>query len=95
MRVAAIPDLRQVKFAYTKKNMEKAGKGPFLILMNHSSFLDLEIASKIFFPKRYHIVCTSWLCRKRRTDARSRLYSHAEIRLGYHSDHGHETRASE
>ena len=35
MRVAAIPDLRQVKFAYTKKNMEKAGKGPFLILMNH------------------------------------------------------------
>ena len=59
MRVAAIPDLRQVKFAYTKKNMEKAGKGPFLILMNHSSFLDLEIASKIFFPKRYHIVCTS------------------------------------
>ena len=59
MRVAAIPDLRQVKFAYTKKNMEKAGKGPFLILMNHSSFLDLEIASKIFFPKRYNIVCTS------------------------------------
>ena len=59
MRTASIPDLRQVKFAYTKKNMEKAGKGPFLILMNHSSFLDLEIASKIFFPKRYHIVCTS------------------------------------
>lgn len=59
MRVAAIPDLRQVKFSYTKKNMEKAGKGPFLILMNHSSFLDLEIASKIFFPKRYNIVCTS------------------------------------
>lgn len=59
MRVAAIPDLRQVKFSYTKNNMEKAGKGPFLILMNHSSFLDLEIASKIFFPKRYNIVCTS------------------------------------
>ncbi len=59
MRVAAIPDLRSVKFSYTKKNMDKAGKGPFLILMNHSSFLDLEIASKIFFPKRYNIVCTS------------------------------------
>lgn len=59
MRTAAIPDLRSVKFSYTKKNMDKAGKGPFLILMNHSSFLDLEIASKIIFPKRYNIVCTS------------------------------------
>ena len=59
MRVAAIPDLCAVKFSYEKKNMEKAGKGPYLILMNHSSFLDLEIASKILFPKRYNIVCTS------------------------------------
>ena len=59
MRTAAIPDLRAVKFSYTKKNMDKAGKGPFLILMNHSSFLDLEIVSKIMFPKRYNIVCTS------------------------------------
>lgn len=59
MRTAAIPDLRAVKFSYTKKNMDKAGKEPFLILMNHSSFLDLEIASKIMFPKRYNIVCTS------------------------------------
>ena len=59
MRVAAIPDLCAVKFSYEKKNMEKAGSGPYLILMNHSSFLDLEIASKILFPKRYNIVCTS------------------------------------
>ncbi|MBP5492123.1 MAG: 1-acyl-sn-glycerol-3-phosphate acyltransferase [Clostridiales bacterium] len=59
MRVAAIPDLLQVKFSYTKKDMEKAGKGPYLILMNHSSFLDLEMASKMLFPKRYNIVCTS------------------------------------
>ena len=27
--------------------------------MNHSSFIDLKIASRIFFPKRYGIVCTS------------------------------------
>ncbi len=59
MRLASIPDLCAVKFSYTKKDMKKAGKGPYLILMNHSSFLDLEIASKVLFPKRYNIVCTS------------------------------------
>jgi len=59
MRLAAIPDLKAVEFTYEKKNMEKAGDGPWLILMNHSSFLDLEIASKILYPKRYNIVCTS------------------------------------
>ncbi|MBO4494339.1 MAG: 1-acyl-sn-glycerol-3-phosphate acyltransferase [Clostridiales bacterium] len=59
MRLASSPDLHAVHFKYTEKNMEKAGKGPWMILMNHSSFLDLEIASKILFPKRYNIVCTS------------------------------------
>ena len=59
MRLASIPDLRDVKFSYTKKDMEKAGKGPWFILMNHASFLDLEIASKVLFPKRYQIVCTT------------------------------------
>ncbi|MBR4017783.1 MAG: 1-acyl-sn-glycerol-3-phosphate acyltransferase, partial [Oscillospiraceae bacterium] len=32
---------------------------PCLILMNHSSFIDLKIISRIFFPKRYAIVCTT------------------------------------
>ena len=59
MRLASFPDLRQVRFSYEKKRMDLAGKGPWLILMNHASFLDLEIASKILFPKRYHIVCTT------------------------------------
>lgn len=39
--------------------MELAGKGPYFILMNHSSFIDLEIASKIFYPKPYCIVSTT------------------------------------
>lgn len=59
MRLAAIPDLRQVHFTYTKARMEAAGDGPWLILMNHSSFLDLEIASAMLYPRKYHIVCTS------------------------------------
>ena len=59
MRLAGNGDLKQVDFTYEKKNMEKAGDGPWLILMNHSSFLDLEIVSKIMYPKTYNIVCTS------------------------------------
>ena len=59
IRVLAIFDLAPVRFTYEKHGMEKVGrKEPCLILMNHSSFIDLKIASKIFFPKRYGIVCT-------------------------------------
>ena len=60
IRVLSIFDLFPVKFTYTQEGMEKIGKHqPCLILMNHSSFIDLKIASKIFFPRRYGIVCTS------------------------------------
>jgi len=60
IRILAIFDLLPTKFTYETEGMEKIGKKqPCLILMNHSSFIDLKIASKIFFPKRYGIVCTS------------------------------------
>ena len=60
IRVLAIFDLLPTKFTYDSYGMEKIGKDePCLILMNHSSFIDLKIVSKIFFPKRYAIVCTS------------------------------------
>ena len=60
VRVLAIFDLLPTKFTYTTEGMDKLGKKePCLILMNHSSFIDLKIASRIFFPKRYGIVCTS------------------------------------
>ena len=60
VRILAIFDLLPTKFTYTTKGMEKIGKKePCLILMNHSSFIDLKIASRIFFPMRYGIVCTT------------------------------------
>lgn len=58
VRLAAIPDLKQTNFTYTTEGMEKVGNQPALILMNHSSFIDLMIAYRIFFPKRFAIVCT-------------------------------------
>ncbi len=59
IRIISLPDLLATRFKYTTSRMDKAGKGPYLILMNHSSFIDLEIAYKIFFPKPFNIVCTS------------------------------------
>ena len=60
IRLLSFYDLLPTKFTYNNHGMEKIGKDePCLILMNHSSFIDLEIASKLFFPKRYGIVTTS------------------------------------
>ena len=71
IRLLAIPDLCETKFSFTKTRMEKAGKGPYLILMNHSSFIDLKIASRLLYPHPYFIICTSdgfvgknWLMRQ-------------------------------
>ena len=69
IRILAILDLMPTKFTYESRGMEKLGKKePCLILMNHSSFIDLKIVSHIFFPRKYGIVCTSdgfvgWLMR--------------------------------
>lgn len=59
IRALSCGDLKATDFTYTEKRMEKVGDSPCLILMNHSSFIDLEIVSKIFYPKPYCIVCTS------------------------------------
>ena len=60
MRVASIPDLWATKFRVQRIGMERLGRRePALFLMNHSSFIDLEIASTLLFGRPYHIVCTS------------------------------------
>jgi len=58
IRILSIFELRSTKFSHTQSRMEAVGKDPCLILMNHSSFIDLKIASKIFFKRPYYIVST-------------------------------------
>ena len=58
IRILSIFELSSTKFTYTQERMDKVGKEPCLILMNHSSFIDLKIASKVFFNRPYHIVST-------------------------------------
>ena len=60
IRVLSFFELLFVGFKYKKTGMEKLSKKePWLILMNHSSFVDLKIASTLLFPRRYNIVMTS------------------------------------
>ena len=52
-------DLRAVDFSCEKSGMEKLGeKEPCLVLMNHSSFIDLKIAATLLSDRESHIVCT-------------------------------------
>lgn len=47
------------KFSYEKIGMEKLKKKePCLVLMNHSSFIDLEIAAYLMADREWHIVST-------------------------------------
>ena len=72
MRVLSIPDLMATHFKYNEIGMDRLSKKePCLVLMNHSSFIDLKIASRILYPRSYNIVCTSdgfigrnWLMRQ-------------------------------
>lgn len=60
VRVLSEFNLKKVHFHYDTIDMEKLGKHePCIILMNHSCFTDLMIASKIFYPRPLSIVCTS------------------------------------
>ena len=58
-RVAGAGDLKSARFTYTTERMDAVGDEPALILMNHSSFIDLEIAARVFRERPYCIVCTS------------------------------------
>ena len=58
-KVASQPALWQTHFTHKEVGMEKLGKDePALILMNHSSFLDFEIAYSMLFPRKFNTVAT-------------------------------------
>lgn len=58
VNIISCKDLKKVCFTYEFPDRGKIAGKPCLILMNHSSFIDMEIASKIFYPERYNIVAT-------------------------------------
>ena len=60
MKIVSASDLRKTNFKSTKIGMERLGKRESaLFLMNHSSFIDLEIVPTILYPRPFNIVATS------------------------------------
>ena len=59
IRLLTIFGMAGTRFKYEAEGLEQLKKEPCLILMNHSCFLDLQIAYRILFPKHFCIVCTS------------------------------------
>lgn len=72
LKVLSAVDLRATRFSWESRGMEQLGENePCLILMNHSSFIDLKIASTILYPRPFNIICTydgfvgkEWLMRR-------------------------------
>lgn len=59
IRCLSVFGLSGTDFHFETERMELlAKKEPCLILMNHSCFLDLQIASRILYPRPYNIICT-------------------------------------
>ena len=60
LKLLSAADLKATNFQCRSFGMERLGPDePCLFLMNHSSFIDLKIASTILYPRPFNIVCTS------------------------------------
>lgn len=72
LKLVSLPDLWATAFECEKIGMEKLSKKePCFVLMNHSSFIDLEIAASVMYPRPFNIVATTdsfmgkaWLMRQ-------------------------------
>lgn len=72
IRTLSAGELKKAGFTYSLHGMERLGaEEPCLVLMNHSSFIDLKIAETVLYPRPLNIICTSdglvgkeWLMRQ-------------------------------
>jgi 1-acyl-sn-glycerol-3-phosphate acyltransferase len=59
IRILTVFGMAGTKFKYEVEGLEDLKKEPCLILMNHSCFLDMQIAHRILFPKHFCIISTT------------------------------------
>lgn len=60
LKLASSGEINAVDFTYKEIDMDKLPPSePALFLMNHSSFTDLMIASKMLYNRQYHIITTN------------------------------------
>lgn len=59
LKALSFSDLWAANFTHRETGMERLGRRePCLVLMNHSSFIDLKIAATLLYPSPFSIVCT-------------------------------------
>lgn len=58
VKIASASELKATHFVCDASDLNKVNQ-PCLILMNHSSFIDLKIASTVLYPRKFNIVMTS------------------------------------
>lgn len=59
IRLLTIFGMMGTKFKYETEGLEDLKNEPCLILMNHSCFLDMQIAYRILYPKHFCIISTT------------------------------------
>ncbi len=60
VRFLAKKDLKETEFSFTEEGMDRLSPDqPAMILMNHSSFIDLKMVFTMFKGRKFSIVCTS------------------------------------
>ncbi len=59
LKIVSLPELWATHFKCRRVGMDKLGRNEAcLILMNHSSFIDLKIAASVLYPRPFNIVST-------------------------------------
>ena len=60
MKLVSLPDIIKTGFKCDRVGMERLDKKePALYLMNHSSFIDLEVVATVMYPKPFNIVAST------------------------------------
>ena len=60
LKLVSLPDIKKTHFKCERIGMDRLGKKEnALFLMNHSSFIDMEIVSTVLYPRPFNIVTTS------------------------------------
>ena len=59
IRLLTVFGMAGTGFEYETEGLEELKDQPCLILMNHSCFLDMQIAYRILYPRHFNIVATS------------------------------------
>lgn len=60
IKILAKINLKKYHISYHEHDMDKLKKGePCLVLMNHSGFIDMQIAADYLYPRSFSTVCTT------------------------------------